>query len=164
MCLAKTPKKTSPYKNKTTCIYRNNGNKMALLVLKFTEFLLILHRFIYFTYYFFFLFFQTYPELADDSPLPGGTFFTCASDDTIRIWNLEQKIFQNCALKRNIYCNVSFDSVIFFSFTFELLFFFIMTLSPFIYFLYLFFVIEHIPVFFIVIYIYLFFILSKSCM
>ncbi|GBM34108.1 Mitogen-activated protein kinase-binding protein 1 [Araneus ventricosus] len=48
---------------------------------------------------------ETYPDLPEDnSTLPGGTFFTCASDDTIRIWNLDHKMFQNSALKRNIYC------------------------------------------------------------
>ncbi|GFY40208.1 WD repeat-containing protein 62 [Trichonephila inaurata madagascariensis] len=48
---------------------------------------------------------KTYPDLPEDSStLPGGTFFTCASDDTIRIWNLDHKMFQNSALKRNIYC------------------------------------------------------------
>ncbi|GFX23559.1 mitogen-activated protein kinase-binding protein 1 [Trichonephila clavipes] len=51
---------------------------------------------------------ETYPDLPEDSStLPGGTFFTCASDDTIRIWNLDHKMFQNSALKRNIYCYVS---------------------------------------------------------
>ncbi|KAF8786903.1 WD repeat-containing protein 62 [Argiope bruennichi] len=51
---------------------------------------------------------ETYPDLPEDnSTLPGGTFFTCASDDTIRIWNLDHKMFQNSALKRNIYCYVS---------------------------------------------------------
>ncbi|XP_054711970.1 mitogen-activated protein kinase-binding protein 1-like [Uloborus diversus] len=48
---------------------------------------------------------ETYPNLPESSPLPEGTFFTCASDDTIRIWNLDQKVFQNSALKRNIYCH-----------------------------------------------------------
>ncbi|GIY61419.1 WD repeat-containing protein 62 [Caerostris darwini] len=48
---------------------------------------------------------ETYPDLPEaSSTLPGGTFFTCASDDTIRIWNLDHKMFQNSTLKRNIYC------------------------------------------------------------
>ncbi|KAG8188886.1 hypothetical protein JTE90_014946 [Oedothorax gibbosus] len=42
----------------------------------------------------------------DNDPLPGGTFFTCASDDTIRVWNLEHKAFgADATLKRNVYCH-----------------------------------------------------------
>lgn len=40
--------------------------------------------------------------------IPLGSFITCSSDDTIRIWNLEKDISPNNTLyKRNIYSNVS---------------------------------------------------------
>ncbi|XP_074662652.1 uncharacterized protein LOC141915135 [Tubulanus polymorphus] len=50
---------------------------------------------------------ETYPELADESKaaLPPGTFMTCSSDDTIRIWNLDPHMNAESGLKRNIYSN-----------------------------------------------------------
>ena len=34
---------------------------------------------------------QTYPVMREDSHpcLPSGSFLTCSSDDTIRVWNIE---------------------------------------------------------------------------
>lgn len=49
---------------------------------------------------------QTYPTHAKDGAklLPPGTFFTCSSDDTIRIWNLESNNnLENYIYKRNIF-------------------------------------------------------------
>lgn len=43
--------------------------------------------------------------------MPTGSFITCSSDDTIRIWNLEKVLSTNDTLyKRNIYSNVRFKS------------------------------------------------------
>jgi len=40
--------------------------------------------------------------------MPPGSFVTCSSDDTIRVWNLEKDVSPNDTLyKRNIYSNVS---------------------------------------------------------
>lgn len=39
--------------------------------------------------------------------LPGGSFVTCSSDDTIRVWNLDPNMGTNTIYKRNIYSNVS---------------------------------------------------------
>ncbi|CAN8009061.1 unnamed protein product, partial [Ixodes pacificus] len=49
---------------------------------------------------------ETYPLLPDDSEalLPSGTFLTCSSDDTIRIWNLDPHATFNTRFQRNIYC------------------------------------------------------------
>ncbi len=35
--------------------------------------------------------------------LPPGSFITCSSDDTIRIWNLSQNMANNTIYRRNIY-------------------------------------------------------------
>jgi len=35
--------------------------------------------------------------------LPPGSFITCSSDDTIRIWNLSQNMATNTIYRRNIY-------------------------------------------------------------
>ncbi|XP_041469157.1 mitogen-activated protein kinase-binding protein 1-like isoform X3 [Lytechinus variegatus] len=47
---------------------------------------------------------ETYPELSDGSraALPAGSFFTCSSDGTIRIWNMDPTM-NTTVLKRNIY-------------------------------------------------------------
>ena len=37
------------------------------------------------------------------SVLPPGSFVTCSSDDTIRIWNLNNNMANNTLYKRNIY-------------------------------------------------------------
>jgi WD40 repeat protein len=54
---------------------------------------------------------EGYPTVGDGvkALLPFGTFFTCASDDTIRIWNLDPKMANNTLLKRNLYSNVSIN-------------------------------------------------------
>lgn len=43
------------------------------------------------------------------SPLPPGSFLTCSSDDTIRVWTLDKIHEKNARgmYKRNIYSNVS---------------------------------------------------------
>lgn len=48
---------------------------------------------------------QVYPELSDASQacLPASSFFTCSSDNTIRLWNTDSP-----ARHRNFYSNVSF--------------------------------------------------------
>ncbi|CAG0914145.1 unnamed protein product [Notodromas monacha] len=50
---------------------------------------------------------EGYPTVGDGvkALLPFGTFFTCSSDDTIRIWNLNPKMPTNTLYKRNIYSN-----------------------------------------------------------
>lgn len=52
---------------------------------------------------------EMYPIGAESvGAMPLGSFITCSSDDTIRIWNLEKDISPNDTLyKRNIYSNVS---------------------------------------------------------
>ena len=50
---------------------------------------------------------QVYPKVTDDALLPDGSFITCGSDDTIRIWNINQAIGHNTQYKRNIYSYVS---------------------------------------------------------
>lgn len=49
-----------------------------------------------------------YPEGVDDG-MPIGSFVTCSSDDTIRVWNLDPNIdtTQDPTYRRNIYSNVS---------------------------------------------------------
>ena len=51
---------------------------------------------------------ETYPELKDGNKaaLPAGSFFTCSSDGTIRIWNVDPTMNTNIH-KRNIYSHVS---------------------------------------------------------
>ena len=39
--------------------------------------------------------------------LPTGSFVTCSSDDTIRVWNLDPNMGTNTIYRRNIYSNVS---------------------------------------------------------
>lgn len=44
-----------------------------------------------------------------NSPLPPGSFLTCSSDDTIRVWTLDKLNDKNSRgmYQRNIYSNVS---------------------------------------------------------
>lgn len=50
--------------------------------------------------------YPTDPEFV--GTMPSGSFITCSSDDTIRVWNLERDNMSNDTLyKRNIYSNVS---------------------------------------------------------
>ncbi|XP_067138205.1 mitogen-activated protein kinase-binding protein 1-like isoform X2 [Centruroides vittatus] len=51
---------------------------------------------------------ETYPDVSSTSKnvLPKGTFLTCSSDDTIRIWNFENNLSPETFYQRNIY---SFD-------------------------------------------------------
>ena len=47
-----------------------------------------------------------YPAMADGETkpvLPPGSFITCSSDDTIRIWNLSANMATNTIYRRNIY-------------------------------------------------------------
>ncbi|XP_053330091.1 WD repeat-containing protein 62-like [Spea bombifrons] len=44
---------------------------------------------------------EVYPEVEQKPCVPHGSFFTCASDNTIRLWNTERS--SNPNLKRNIY-------------------------------------------------------------
>ncbi|XP_046819330.1 uncharacterized protein LOC124424389 isoform X4 [Vespa crabro] len=48
---------------------------------------------------------EMYPTGTDSiGSMPAGSFITCSSDDTIRVWNLEKDVFSNDTLyKRNIY-------------------------------------------------------------
>lgn len=50
---------------------------------------------------------EMYPTGSDSvGAMPAGSFITCSSDDTIRVWNLEKDISPNDTLyKRNIYSN-----------------------------------------------------------
>ncbi|TGZ32231.1 Uncharacterized protein DBV15_05526 [Temnothorax longispinosus] len=52
---------------------------------------------------------EMYPTDSDSvGAMPPGSFITCSSDDTIRVWNLERDSTPNDTLyKRNIYSNVS---------------------------------------------------------
>lgn len=52
---------------------------------------------------------EMYPVDPDSvGAMPSGSFITCSSDDTIRVWNLEKDNTPNNTLyKRNIYSNVS---------------------------------------------------------
>lgn len=52
---------------------------------------------------------EMYPTSPDcNGAMPTGSFITCSSDDTIRVWNLEKDVSPNDTLyKRNIYSNVS---------------------------------------------------------
>lgn len=49
-----------------------------------------------------------YPVGVDEG-MPPGSFVTCSSDDTIRVWNLDPNIdtTQDPTYRRNIYSNVS---------------------------------------------------------
>lgn len=49
-----------------------------------------------------------YPEVKDNnqSCLPPGSFITCSSDNTIRLWNTESSNIHGTALHRNILSNV----------------------------------------------------------
>jgi hypothetical protein len=44
--------------------------------------------------------------------MPAGSFVTCSSDDTIRVWNLEPSLppDNDTMYKRNIYSNVSIQN------------------------------------------------------
>lgn len=51
---------------------------------------------------------ETYPEL-EDSVMPSGSFITCSSDDTVRVWNLDKHRSDydaDCPYQSNIYSNV----------------------------------------------------------
>ncbi|XP_076039679.1 WD repeat domain 62 [Oratosquilla oratoria] len=50
---------------------------------------------------------ELYPSSGEGSKglLPGGSFITCSSDDTIRIWNIDSNMPTNTIYKRNIYSN-----------------------------------------------------------
>ena len=50
---------------------------------------------------------QVYPKVADGPTLPEGSFITCGSDDTIRIWNINQSMGGDTAYRRNIYSSVN---------------------------------------------------------
>jgi len=51
---------------------------------------------------------EMYPVDTDSiNAMPPGSFITCSSDDTIRVWNLEKDIHNDTLYKRNIYSNVS---------------------------------------------------------
>ncbi|XP_018057548.1 PREDICTED: mitogen-activated protein kinase-binding protein 1 isoform X3 [Atta colombica] len=49
---------------------------------------------------------EMYPVDTDSiNAMPPGSFITCSSDDTIRVWNLEKDIHNDTLYKRNIYSN-----------------------------------------------------------
>nr|XP_012154224.1 PREDICTED: mitogen-activated protein kinase-binding protein 1 isoform X2 [Megachile rotundata] len=50
---------------------------------------------------------EMYPTGSESvNAMPAGSFITCSSDDTIRVWNLEKEVSSNDTLyKRNIYSN-----------------------------------------------------------
>ncbi|XP_059675870.1 mitogen-activated protein kinase-binding protein 1 isoform X1 [Gavia stellata] len=50
---------------------------------------------------------EMYPEVKDSNPscLPPGSFITCSSDNTIRLWNTESSNIHGTALHRNILSN-----------------------------------------------------------
>ena len=51
---------------------------------------------------------ESYPSLKEGMKgvLPSGSFITCSSDDTIRLWNLDANMGTNTIYRRNIYSNV----------------------------------------------------------
>ena len=57
--------------------------------------------------------FQIYPTVSggQTSILPVNSFLTCSSDDTIRIWNLDNHMAETPFYKSNIYSHVSMCSV-----------------------------------------------------
>lgn len=50
-----------------------------------------------------------YPDNSENKSIPSGSFLTCSSDDTIRVWNLDftESEENNSLYRRNIYSNVS---------------------------------------------------------
>ncbi|XP_061168980.1 mitogen-activated protein kinase-binding protein 1-like [Saccostrea echinata] len=50
---------------------------------------------------------EVYPGITEDMKpvLPSGSFITCSSDDTIRIWNLDPHMMETESSKRNVYSN-----------------------------------------------------------
>jgi WD40 repeat protein len=52
---------------------------------------------------------ESYPSSKEGlkGVLPNGSFVTCSSDDTIRVWNLDPNMGTNTIYRRNIYSNVS---------------------------------------------------------
>lgn len=52
---------------------------------------------------------ESYPSSKEGMKgvLPTGSFVTCSSDDTIRVWNLDPNMGTNTIYRRNIYSNVS---------------------------------------------------------
>ncbi|XP_071981913.1 WD repeat-containing protein 62-like [Engystomops pustulosus] len=52
---------------------------------------------------------EVYPESRQKRSLPPGSFFTCSSDNTIRLWNLERS--PDHRLQRNIYSNDLFKVI-----------------------------------------------------
>lgn len=53
---------------------------------------------------------EMYPDVDthESLPVPAGSFITCSSDDTIRVWNLNPMSNNNATIyRRNIYSNVS---------------------------------------------------------
>ena len=51
---------------------------------------------------------ESYPSSKEGMKgvLPTGSFVTCSSDDTIRVWNLDPNMGTNTIYRRNIYSNV----------------------------------------------------------
>lgn len=54
------------------------------------------------------------PENNHKNPLPSGTFLTCSSDDTIRVWTLDQlnNNQSNGMYRQNVYSNVRYINII----------------------------------------------------
>ncbi|KAG8448708.1 hypothetical protein GDO86_015686, partial [Hymenochirus boettgeri] len=46
---------------------------------------------------------EMFPEVGSKSCVPPGSFVSCSSDNTIRLWNIEKN--SNLKLRRNIYCD-----------------------------------------------------------
>ena len=42
----------------------------------------------------------------DKSVFPEGSFITCSSDDTMRVWNMDPSMPNNTSYKKNIYSEV----------------------------------------------------------
>lgn len=57
---------------------------------------------------------EMYPTGSDSiNGMPPGSFVTCSSDDTIRVWNLEKDLLPDDTMyRRNIYSNVSYQKKI----------------------------------------------------
>ena len=62
-------------------------------------------------------FIQVYPAIEGKRALPEGSFVTCSSDNTIRVWNVTPGMDTDTNYKRNIYSNVSRTVVSCLSFT-----------------------------------------------
>ncbi|KAK2182251.1 hypothetical protein NP493_359g02037 [Ridgeia piscesae] len=56
---------------------------------------------------------EMYPNVEENAALPPGSFITCSSDDTIRVWNMDtHSATSNAAFRRNIYSNLCYQELL----------------------------------------------------